>query len=638
MINRILLTTLLAILLCLSALAQKGENRLSLLEEQLNAYAVENPKIEKQIDISMTGNITQFVMAFSKETKINLTLAPGLDQQVVANFSDTKPKDILLHFCRFYDLDLKFSGSIISLVPFDKPREEAKEKLLDITYNGYNNNLSLNLKRDTLDKVLKVISSLSKKNVISTKAASDIVVSGYIGLTDFDDALEQLATRNELSIEHDEKGYYVLDVKKDEKDGKRKATSNRNTRTSAKRTQTNKDIVVRSRRDSTQRVLINVVADNAPMSDVIKAVSDESNDNFFIYSPLEGTISLKLEDVDFERFLEHILKGSKHGFQLDNDIYLIGDKTLEGLRASRVLQLEHRSVEQITELIPAELLTSVEVKEFMQMNSLILSGSASAIAELTDFVYEIDRPVPVVTIELLIVDVTNTRNTSAGIEAGIGQNPSVAGGQIASGFDFSFSPKAINSLLDVLAGNGVVNLGRVNPNFYFNLQAVEDDGYVNVRSKPQLSTLNGVEATFNIGETRYFLQERTTLTGAQNPVTTQDRQYQAVNADFAITVLPVISGDENVTLNIQVSQSDFLGQSAPNAPPPSVNRNFNSNIRVQDGEMIVLGGLQSKGIEESGSGIPLLARIPVVKWLFSKRQRTKRASKLLIFVKPTITY
>ena len=181
-------------------------------------------------------------------------------------------------------------------------------------------------------------------------------------------------------------------------------------------------------------------------------------------------------------------------------------------------------------------------------------------------------------------------------------------------------------------------MGQVNANFYARLQAVEDNGYVKIRSKPRLSTLNGVEANLSLGETRYYLNERTTLQGNQNPISLQDRRFEAVNADFSIKIIPVVSGDEFVTLEIEVNQSDFIGQVQNNAPPPQVNRTFNSNIRILNQEMIVLGGLESKSFEDSGTGVPFLARIPVIKWLFSKRKRVKSKSKLLVFVRPTVIY
>ena len=241
-------------------------------------------------------------------------------------------------------------------------------------------------------------------------------------------------------------------------------------------------------------------------------------------------------------------------------------------------------------------------------------------------------------IELLIVNVQHNNETRIGFEMGLADQPVQAGGQIYPNANFTFSAKAVNRLLGVLAGNGIVNIGRVSPNFYANLQAVEDNGYINVRSKPRLSTLNGQEATFSLGETRYYLRERTTLQGNQNPISLQDRTFESVNADFSIRINPIVSGDEYVTLEIEVKQSDFVGQLQTDAPPPQVNRTFNSNIRILNEEMIVLGGLENKEISDTGTGIPFLSRIPIIKWLFSNRRKAKGKSKLLIFVKPTIIY
>ena len=89
---------------------------------------------------------------------------------------------------------------------------------------------------------------------------------------------------------------------------------------------------------------------------------------------------------------------------------------------------------------------------------------------------------------------------------------------------------------------------------------------------------------------------------------------------------------------IDVDQTDFLGEIQTNAPSPQVTRTLSSQIRVKDGEMIIVGGLESKRREDSGQGVPFLSRIPVLKWFFSKRQNTKNNSKLLIFIRPKITY
>lgn len=630
------------------AQSKPNDPRFEILEQELESYALQYPRIDKTIDISVTGTLQEFAIAFSKETKLNLTIAPNIQQQIVTNFADTRPRDILLHLCKFYDLDLTFSGSIISLIPYDAPPKAYQEKVVGATYNAFNDKLELQLKNDTLDQVLKKISQISSKNVIASQDASGTMVNGFVGQSLFDDALQQLATRNNLSVNKDDRGYYVFDLKRnnnaqanppiDPRNPNRNRGGRNNPGAPNNLGGGGGAANVLTGVDSLGRPTVDVNALDTPIGQLLKQVSDQLGINYFLFAEPIGNISLRMQGATYEEFLEKLLQGSEFGFRQENGIYLIGGRKLEGLRETRIFQLQYRTVKELPSFIPADLSQNVEIKEFVGLNALILSGSAENIAEVIDFLNEIDRPVPVVMIELLILDVQYNRETRAGFEAGLSTEPVTPGGTLFPGLNFTFSADAINNLLGTLAGNGVVNLGQVQPNFYATLQAVEENGYVIVRSKPRLSTLNGQEANLTIGETRYFLDQRTTLQGNQNPVTVQDRRFTAVNADFTVRILPVVSGDEHVTLEIDVSQSDFLGQLQTNAPPAQVNRSFTSNIRILNGEMVVLGGLESKGLEDTGTGVPFLSRVPIIKWFFGNRRRAKTKNKLLIFVKPTVIY
>lgn len=101
----------------------------------------------------------------------------------------------------------------------------------------------------------------------------------------------------------------------------------------------------------------------------------------------------------------------------------------------------------------------------------------------------------------------------------------------------------------------------------------------------------------------------------------------------------MVSGDGNITLNINVLQSDFNGERIdPEAPPGINSREFTSTIRVSDKDVVILGGIEETSKNNSGSGVPFLARVPVIKWLFSKRTRTASKSKLSVLIKSTIIY
>ena len=101
---------------------------------------------------------------------------------------------------------------------------------------------------------------------------------------------------------------------------------------------------------------------------------------------------------------------------------------------------------------------------------------------------------------------------------------------------------------------------------------------------------------------------------------------------------PFVSGDGQITLDIQVIQSSFGQRTAEDAPPDINSRRFSSIIRMQDKDVAILGGIEEKIKNDAGSGVPILARIPVIKWLFSKRKREDSKKKLNILVKPTVFY
>ena len=111
-----------------------------------------------------------------------------------------------------------------------------------------------------------------------------------------------------------------------------------------------------------------------------------------------------------------------------------------------------------------------------------------------------------------------------------------------------------------------------------------------------------------------------------------------IDANLSIKIRPIVSGDGNITLSIDVMQSSFSNSArvADGAPPNIDTRRFNSTLKVRDKDVVVLGGLEVNSKSDSGSGVPFLARVPVIKWLFSKRVRTASNSKLSVLIRPTI--
>ena len=109
-----------------------------------------------------------------------------------------------------------------------------------------------------------------------------------------------------------------------------------------------------------------------------------------------------------------------------------------------------------------------------------------------------------------------------------------------------------------------------------------------------------------------------------------------MEANLSVKIKPIVSGDDQITLDIEVKQEDFTDQIKEFAPFNKESREFKSLIRVKNQEMILLGGLEQNTNRDTGSGVPLLSRIPILKWFFSSKTKERTKSKLNIFIKPTI--
>jgi type IV pilus assembly protein PilQ len=324
--------------------------------------------------------------------------------------------------------------------------------------------------------------------------------------------------------------------------------------------------------------------------------------------------------------------------QFDNNVGLTNNRVSINANNSNGFGNADNKGEALLSVLPDEIKQDLDIKIDFELNSFYVMGSASKIERFKDFINKIDKPVPVILIEVMLIEVSRNSIIEAGVNWGIGDQPVNTKGSIFPATDLTLGAKTINKVLNGFDGFGHINLGQVVPNFFATIKAMEANGNIKIRSTPKLSTLNGHRATFSNGQTSYYAVTQRNIYGTDNPQTSEITNYEPIDAELGLTIKPMVSGDGQVTLDIFVVQSSFGARVADNAPPDLRSREFSSIIRVQDQDIIVLGGLEEQVKNDSGSGVPFLARVPVIKWLFSSRKREDSKSKLTVLIKPTVIY
>lgn len=305
----------------------------------------------------------------------------------------------------------------------------------------------------------------------------------------------------------------------------------------------------------------------------------------------------------------------------------------------RRFPMRFRTIDDVVEIIPTVLKKDIEIKLFSDLNSLVISGNQTDVEALEDFLNSIDESVPLISIDVMIVDASDKKSRSTGISFGKGDQASGNSyGTLSPGVDVSLGAGKINQLLNAFNGLGLVNLGNVGPNFYANLKLLEEDGAITLRSTPKLSTLNGHKAVLKSGEVKYYRESQVNIIGTQNPLQSESYLWKNVEASFILDMTPIVSADSTITIRIELSQDEFTERDSGDltAPPGMTKRSFNSIVKVKDGEMILLGGIEKNLTDDSSTGLPWIARVPVLRLFFGNVTKTREVQKLNVFIRPTI--
>ena len=626
------------------AIAQQKIDRIEIIEQKLEELSTEaTPGLSEKTYLSVSGvSIQEFLRGLAEAHNLNVSIDPALNIRVVNNFKGETVQNVLLFLAKEYKLDIQFVGSIMSFkayIPPPAPVKQIKPKQLQLTFSKQDSSVSYDLRDDKMMEFIREFAQLSGINISISPQLSSLKLNGFVSKMKYERALQKLGYANKFKVQRDEFGDFEFRSYNEEE----KQTRNQNGKVKKKSALNLSEGLTQGvtkleiKQDSLGKSRISIAAIDAPIIDMIKSLSDQLGYEYFLYGNPTGNATITINNATYDEFLAGVLQGTEFTFSKEDSVYLIGERNYEGIRATKTIAMQFRSVKEIEQYIPGDMKKGVELKVFEELNSVIVSGSAPQIKEIEQFLYHIDKVVPMVTIEVILVDVRRSRTTSTGIRAGLGNDTNSVGGTVSPGVNFKLSTGAINDLIGRLENSSAINLGRVNKNFYVSLNAEERKNNVNVRSTPKLSTLNGHEATLLLGSTRYFSIQNQNFQGNLSPILSTTTRYQSVEANLSVKITPIVSGDEQVTMEIEFENSDFL-EIPDDAPPPTTTQSFSSMIRVKNREMIVLGGLERVENSTSASGLPLLARIPVVRWFFGVNSKTKSRNKTLIFIRPTILY
>jgi len=694
--------------------AQESPARVSSLQNELELLKIDAPGLDETININISQTtLSNFLLAISKVHSINISISPELDGiSIVNNFSNVKVADVLVFLIKEYSLDIDFTGNILSIKKYIPPIEEIAEKEVNVKFGYERNAFSFDLKNDPLEKVFRAIMGVSNVNVLFTPEIANKPLTLYLKEVPIDIALSKLAETNNLVMNKSRDGFYLFDSAIIASEDPNKIGRKR------RRTVTNFYYKILD----TINKKVEVSLQDTPISDVIYTLGADLKIDIFTASPLEnaGTATVDAKEIDFDTLLTKIFESSSKSisnsepnpsarnnnqvpesstnftYKKDRNMYFFGTEDQLSLKQIEVVQMMHRSIQllenpsgsgqrrrgsnvgsfnnglgnginsfgtpgtnqntgfnnsptrnsstnnpnilSIEDIIPDDIKDGLDIKIDKELNSFIVSGGGAKVERFKEFVNYIDKKVPVILFEIMILEVSRSAIVETGVSFGLGEKPS--GKTIGSVFpdaDVRVGAVDVNKIIGNFNGFGSLNIGKVVPEFYLDIKAMESSGDIKVKSTPKLTTINSHKAYLSSGETSYYAITQQNFIGTQNPINSEITNFVPIDAELAIEIMPFVSGDGQITLDIQVIQSAFNGTRISEDAPPGVDtREFSSIIRMQDQDVAILGGIEEARKDDSRRGVPILARIPGLGWLFGKKRREDSKRTLSILIKPTI--
>jgi len=390
------------------------------------------------------------------------------------------------------------------------------------------------------------------------------------------------------------------------------------------------------------------------IKNVFRILREISGKNFAIDRDVSGQVTLTLDKpAPWDQVLDLILKMNQLGMTMEGDIVRIA--TLQTLSNEREiirqrLAAEQESKEQvksleplITEYIPVnyakadsdvlpQIVTTPErgsVTVDVRNNQIIITDTADIVEKARETVRRIDKVTPQVMIEARIVEASNTFSRALGTQWQINAGPvftkELMGGLLPEGaLDLNMS--ATNPV----AGNGLVGINFTKltgvPFELVNaeLSARESKGTIKIISAPRILTLDNKSAKIKQG----IAYPLTKLDADGNTTT----EFQDVALELIVT--PHVTPDNRITLSIQITNNE-LGPII-NGETSFTSKEANTELLVNDGDTVVIGGIRKTTQRDGEDGIPVLMDIPVLSWLFKKVEETDDLQELLIFITPKI--
>lgn len=389
--------------------------------------------------------------------------------------------------------------------------------------------------------------------------------------------------------------------------------------------------------------------------DALKMIADASGFNIILGKEVENVpnVTLSLTNIPWDQALDTILDLGKLVANKNGNILMIS--TLEKATQDKRKRLEAEALNKreeplVTKIFPVSFSAPGDLAKIMneyltpnrgkisiddRTNSLIVKDTPDIIEKLKKIVKTLDTQTPQIQVNAKIVEMRESFAQQIGLRRGLtfGYDPvannDFDGDRTDEGPGFSIS-SAPTGDAPTLFGLNIASFSRLR-NLDLTLQLMENRSQGKVISTPKVVMQNGESAEITTTDTTSYPVTIVSDSGVAQ------QEFRQISADLALKVKPEVTNDGSIFMEIDLKKAGFGTRPSANGPPDLQSNALKTNVLVDNGSTVVIGGVYTSSKLTSESGIPFLMDLPLVGWLFRTPHNPQTEKKeLIIFLTPRI--
>jgi len=427
-----------------------------------------------------------------------------------------------------------------------------------------------------------------------------------------------------------------------------------------------------------KKISINVISVSYP--EVLRMIADTSGFNIIIDDEINALppLTLSLTNIPWDEALDTIMSLGKLVAKKHSNILTVQTETKA--RQEKKLEIERKNLNKIqepmvTKIFPISFAKPIEIiaiisdyltggstqgnsvqgvagfteqqgraKVDNRTSNIIVRDTVEVIERIKKIIEVLDTETPQILIESKIVEVQDEYELRAGL-GGIGgltgsynplQDLNTLGDQTGV-FSFSTAPtKAAPTVL-----SGAIQIYKRLTGLDFALDLMESETKGRIVSSPKIITQNNEPATITSDQIISVLTQQQpqiggvggNVGGVVGPLTS----LETLTASLSLAVTPRVTNDGSINMKVDITKGSFGNQPDPTQPPSQTNNSMSTNVLVDNGSTIVVGGIHTTTEREVETGIPFLKDLPLIGWLFRNAYNpTSNKAELVVFITPRI--